>query len=312
MNRCLISGASGFIGQHLARLLTANDCFVRGFARNASATNIACNEFIQADICAPESLPPVTDTMDTLFHLAGSAQAEKNDAQLHHRLHVEGSRNLLAAAQASGIKRIIYFSSVKAINPVNDAYGQAKLEAEQLIRTMTAKSNTDAIILRPSAVYGPGGKGLLSTLLKALDHGYMPALPDANNRRSLVHVDDLAQAAYLAAQKANLECPIYTITDGQTYSSQQIQLLMCQASGKRTVLLPLPLWLWKTMALSSDCLQSLIKTNLPFNSAILSRLLESAEYDGSKAKQALGFEAHHTLASALPEIISHYRKTVKT
>ena len=311
MKRCLISGASGFIGQRLTKQLLARNLFVRGFARNSSTTDFACQEFKQADICDPRTLLNVTTNMDTLFHLAGSAQAEKNDTDLHYRSHVEGTANLIKAAHASGIKRIIYFSSVKACHPDNDAYGFAKRKAEQLIQTMTAQKGMTGIILRPVAVYGPGGRGMLSTLLKAIDRGIMPALPKTANKRSLVHVDDLVQAACLAAEKTETDCPIYTITDGQTYSPSQIQQLMSQALAKPDSSLSLPHWVWKGAALTSDSLQKLLKINLPFNSAILERLLESAEYDGEPAKQALNLEIHHTLQSALPEIIAHYRSNRK-
>ena len=186
MKRCLISGASGLIGGYLARELGAHGLFVRGFARNPCNHCSACDEFMQADILDPASLAHVTADMDTLFHLAGPAQADDDDAPRQRRLQVEGSLNLLRAAHTAGLRRMVYFSSVKAIDPgSNDAYGRAKLEAEHALRAMLAQTGMTGIVLRPAAVYGPGGKGMLASLLRAVDRGYLPALPDSRNRRSL-------------------------------------------------------------------------------------------------------------------------------
>ena len=110
-----------------------------------------------------------------------------------------------------------------------------------------------------------------------------------------------------AAEKTSTECPAYTITDGHAYSARQIQQLMSAALGKTGTPPTLPLWVWKAAATAGDGVHRLTRIRMPFDSDLLGRLLESAEYNNDQAEQALNFAPRYTLQSALPEIVAHYR-----
>lgn len=318
MKKILITGATGFIGQHLIQYLHAKQVSIRILARQTqnNAENI---ETFQADLTKADSLKNVCNDIDTVFHLAGFAHAfdeNKTFAKMHELTNFIGTKNLLNEARRAGVKQFIFISSVKAVgdsqNLVDEnwdkfpssPYGIAKRKAEQAVLD-AQKWGMHVCVLRPALVYGPGWKGNLNSMLNAIKRGLFPPLPKLKNARSMISVIDLCQAAWLAALKPEANGKTYFVTDGMTYSTEQLYSEIYQALQKTTPRIRMPYLVFKLLALSGDIGKKLLRRRLPFDSEALNKLFGSAHYDSKRIMNELGFKPEYNFKKMLPEIIAN-------
>lgn len=328
MNRALVTGASGFIGQHLIRRLLATQTFVRALSRSGSGARASGSiDFFRADLTDPESLSGACTQIDVIYHLAGHAHASDQDsprsALLHHQITVEGTRALLSSAEAAGVRRFVFLSSVKAMGEGGDIcqdetdpttpashYGRSKLEAENLVLEVGRRIGMRTAVLRLPLVYGSGVKGNLRQMMSAIDRGRFPPLPECGNKRSLVHVDDVVQALLAAAERKVADGQTYLVTDGRTYSTREIYEAICRELGRRVPGWSVPRWILRLGARVGDVIGSSSGRRMPLNTATLEKLFGSAWYSSDKISRELGYVPSHSLYDALPEMVAEYRSGV--
>lgn len=312
----LVSGAHGFIGIKLIQFLLQQGFRVRTLTRNA--TNDKTDNY-SIDLIMDECPATLCANIDTIFHLAGKAHAlaeTRQDEAEYFQINTEGTRKLLEAAKQAGVQKFIYFSSVKAVGdsdtqpmdesvqtPAETPYGQSKYAAEQLV--LHGGYVPHSVVIRPSMVYGNTEKGNLPRMIQAIRRDMFPPLPETHNRRSMVHVDDVVQAAILAAEKPEAEGQIYIVTDGQAYSTRQIYDWIRSVLGKSSLNAAIPMGLLNVLAKSGDGIGQVLGRRFPFDSDALDKLTGSAWYSSAKIQRELGFNPKHTLQSSLPEIVRY-------
>lgn len=289
----LITGATGFIGRRLVR---PGD---RALVRRPAGFQ---NEVV-GDVLDPVSLARACERVETIFHCAGLADALV-EAEAQWRVNVEGTRNLLAAAGQAGVKRFVFFSSVKAMAEPGDqcvdedwlgepatAYGRAKRAAEEAVLEAGAKFGMHVVNLRLAMVYGRGSRGNLWQMARAIRRGWFPALPEAGNRRSLVHVEDVIAAARLVAERPRANGRTYIIADPKPYSTHEIESAIRMVLGVRARW-RLPVWALRGAARLG-----------PRFAQITERLMASACYQPSRIARELGWCARTDLAAGLQEML---------
>jgi nucleoside-diphosphate-sugar epimerase len=243
--------------------------------------------------------------IDGVFHLAGIAHVRGQkaaDLALYQRVNIDGTAMLLDAAKIAGVSGFVYFSSVKAAAdpdddcvdetwdaPPTDAYGQSKRAAEQLVLAC-ASEGMHVSVLRPTLVYGPGVKGNLKRMLDAVALGRFPPLPDVQNRRSMVALSDLIEAAWLAMRMGAANGRIYIVSDGIDYSTRTLYVTICSALGQRAPSWGFPLWLLVLGARVGDLLEWAIRRPMPFSTAALERVCGSACYRSERLREELGWQ----------------------
>lgn len=242
MKKIFITGATGFVGGRLARLLgeSMSEIEVRILSRKL-------HPVYETVICdfERESVPSsAMESIDTIFHLAGFTHDLRNASgveYLYRKINVDATVELAELAVASGVKRFVFVSSVKAGGSAlpgkcmtefdqgepEGVYGKTKREAELKLLEIGRKSDMHVSIVRPSLIYGPGVKGNLRMMLSGIQKGWFPPLPETHNRRSMIHVDDLIQALLLVADNDCANGSIFIATDGYPYSSREIYEAMC-------------------------------------------------------------------------------------
>jgi nucleoside-diphosphate-sugar epimerase len=164
------------------------------------------------------------------------------------------------------------------------------------------------VVIRPSMVYGNTEKGNLPRMIQAIRRGVFPPLPETHNRRSMVHVDDVVQAAILAAEKPEAAGQIYIVTDGQAYSTRQIYDWIRSVLGKSQLNAAIPMGLLTVLAKLGDCIGGVLGRRFPFDKDALDKLTGSAWYSSAKIQRELGFSPQHTLQSSLPDIVRYLNK----
>lgn len=320
MNKVLVTGATGFIGISLIKHLMKLNLKIRVLLRNKNKSTFPDSiEIFEGDLTEPKSLINSCNDIDAVFHLGGYAHAWAEDnihfVQKHYAINFEGTQNLAREASKAGIKKFIFFSSVKAVadsekmideaweGMPNSPYGIAKREAEKLVLSLKDSFDMHICILRLPIVYGPAWKGNLSAMLRAVNRGTFPPLPKLNNQRSMVSVEDVCQAAILAATHANANGKIYFVTDGKKYSTTDIYNEMREGLGKPVQKWGIPLFFFKALAFVGDIGYALFNKRMPFNSEMLKKIVGSACYNSSRIESELGFVPGYDFKKMLPFII---------
>lgn len=316
VKRALVTGATGFIGHNLCDSLLNKGVKLHVLGRREPGID---SEFHYWNL-----LEPLRETslagIDTVFHLAGKAHAlseTQQDENEYFQINTEATEKLLEAAKNEGVRTFVYFSSVKAVGDIDGVmdesvsmeadtpYGRSKMASERLV--LEGGFVPHPVVIRPSMVYGNTEKGNLPKMIRAIRSGRFPPLPEVSNKRSMVHVDDLVQAAILAAECAVTAGQIYIVTDGNSYSTRQMYEWICKALHKPVPAWHLPLLVLKLMAKVGDLIGSFRGQRFLFDSDALEKLTGNACYSSKKIHDELGFEPHHNLRESLPEIISYLR-----
>ena len=313
----LVTGATGFIGGVLSRRLVGAGVRVRGLMRSPKPG--PWSDMVTAALGKNDIEVPTATGVDTVFHLAAKTHALSQlgqDDEAYYRVNVEGTRSLLAAAAKAGVRRFVFFSSVKAAGeggeycidesseqPALSAYGRSKRKAEQLVLEVGRREGMHCTVLRLPLVYGPSKRGNLSRMLSAVARDRFPPLPEFGNRRSLVHVEDAVDAAILAARSERASGQTYIVTDGRAYSTKEIYELMCKHLGKTVPSWYVPMWTLRAIARTGDWLGRTMGKRFVVDSDALDKLANSAWYTSHKIEAELGFLPSRTLDQALPGMI---------
>ena len=216
--RILITGGTGFIGSALARVLVERGAHVRVLARPQSDRRNLEGvpvEFVAGDLADPRSLPAAVAGCAGLFHVAADYRLWVPDPEAMYRANVDGTRAVMAAALAAGVRRIVYTSSVAVLGLHDDGrpadettiatldemigpYKRSKFLAEAEVTKMVAEEGLPAVIVNPSTPVGPRDAKPTPTgrMIVEAAAGHMPAFVDTG--LNLVHVDDVA-LGHLAA-----------------------------------------------------------------------------------------------------------------
>ncbi|URQ66885.1 NAD-dependent epimerase/dehydratase family protein [SAR86 cluster bacterium] len=252
----LVTGATGFLGKRVCNMLLQKNHKIRVISRNSS---IKFDDLVIADLAKDSIEETIFSDVTSVIHLAGHAHDLKKNrnTENYFKLNVDGTKKLAEMASISGVKNFIFISSTKAgvaedsISSVGQAegiYGQSKRAAELAILNLSPASNMKVNIIRPALIYGPEVKGNLRLMLNGIKQGWFPPLPSIGNKRSMVHVDDVASCISHIMEKDNSDKQIYQLTDGNEYSSSEIYDILCKVSGKNIHSIRVPLIFFRLLS----------------------------------------------------------------
>ncbi len=195
MTTALVTGATGFIGQHLVQRLLQENYQVRALARPSPLQrNWPANvDLIEGDIRDAAKMKEAAAGANLVFHLAGRTHALSQwgeDDAAYRPVNVEGTRNVLEGALAGGAQALVFFSTVKVFGDEtaecrdetappcpSTPYGRSKAEAEDLVKDYARTTGLRGISLRLPMVYGPNNKGNIQRMIWAIDHHLFPPFP---------------------------------------------------------------------------------------------------------------------------------------
>jgi len=310
----LVTGGSGVIGRSLVAALLRDGLSVRVLTRRPEQmrARLSGEERVKGDLGDGSGLDDACRGAAMIYHLAShnppASTPSPETGPEHWRITAEGTGRLLRAARAAGVRRIVFVSSVRAFPDPGEnkpcyPYGIAKLEAERLVR----ESGIPFTILRLPVVYGSATAGNIIRMVAAIDRGRFPPLPRLENRRAMIHRDDVVRALRLIAERPESLGKSYILGDGEPYSSRRIQDAIRDALGLPPLKWAIPLAVLRAVAWMGDLAGRLRGVRPQFDSVILAKLTDSLWFDTSEIERELGFRPEQTLERALPEIIKAYR-----
>lgn len=226
-----ITGGTGFVGRQLITMAVARKHSVRALARNPQSP-IAGVEWIDGAIDPARGLDELVAGADAVIHVAGAINAQ--DRAAFAACNINGTSAVLAAAEASGVRRFVHVSSLAAREPALSDYGWSKAEAERRVEA----SGLDWMIIRPPAIYGPGDREMLE-LFRMARRGIVILPPEG--RLSLIEVSDLARLLLACARQGGLR-KIYEVDDGtlRGFAHRDFARLLGNAVDKRVVTVRTP------------------------------------------------------------------------
>jgi nucleoside-diphosphate-sugar epimerase len=319
----LLTGATGFLGSHVADALVAEGWSVRCTVRKTS--NLRWIESlpvdrVTADVRSPDELQAALEGVDFVVHSAGLTRA-KSDAE-YHRVNAEGTQALALGAVAAGVRRIVLVSSLAARGPdrrasdpgpagdrPTSAYGESKLAGERrLFQVLSQQSGTmQGVILRPGGIYGPRDEDSLN-LFKVAKTGVMP-VPTAKGRLQPVYVKDVAEAVIRAVARPNVDMKPIPIVGPEIVSWADMGEALGNAVGKPLRLVRIPNPIWQVGGSVAEAAARLVGLPPQFDRRTaddLSRLDWTA--DPREAESSLGWRATTRLREAMENTGRWYRE----
>lgn len=331
----LVTGATGKVGRYLVTALLEQGAEVALLTRRPSNARSLWPgkrlDIRRADLTEPSTLAGRLDGIELIFHLASHTPApwepDVYQTPAHWAVTAEGTRNLVDAALATRVRRLVYLSSVKVMGaaidtgggPVDEStppapdtvYGHAKLAAERSVLAAGASGRLHVSVLRSPMVYGLAGAGNIMRMIEAVARNRFPPWPKIDNRRSSVHVRDLVAAALLAATHPRASGRTYLVTDDKGYSTRWLYERIRHALGKPVPGWSVPYRVLATAAYGATWLEKLLHRRMPLDRAGLRKLTENAWFSSRRIRAELGFKPHHNLENEIPAMVEEYLATTR-
>lgn len=260
LNSLLVTGANGFVGRALCECAVRQGCRVKGAVRTACMLPLGVEQVAVGAVNEETGWAAALQDVEVVIHLAARAHVMDETAvdplAEFRRVNTEGTERLARCAAASGVKRLVYVSTIKvngeqtlegqkfteADPPApQDPYAVSKWEAEQILHRMASETGMEVVIVRPPLVYGPGVKGNFLRLLTAVSRGIPFPLASVNNKRSLIYVGNLAEALIACAVHPAAAGNTYLVSDGEDTSTPALIRLIASCLGKHARLHPFPI-----------------------------------------------------------------------
>lgn len=315
----LVTGATGFLGHHLAARLGRDGRKLRAIVRPGTDLKRIppeITEVVWGDITEPETLQKAMAGIDVVFHTAARVSGG-GSRDAFQRDNVAAVETLLRAAEAAGVRRFVHVSSAgifgagqkgaaidehTPLDPQIESrgfYAWSKAESDRLVRAFAAQSKLETVVVRPGILYGGDAQPFLARLQFPVPRGKGRRVVVGSRAAllPLTHVDNACDAIALAAERG-ASGSAYNVVDGPARQGEYLDLLSAHGvSNVRPTFVP-PFLLWP-VALGCELLGRLAKRNLPLTRYRLKRATESLTYDTTAAREALGWAPRVDLASGV-------------
>jgi len=315
----LITGATGFVGLHVAQVFAEHGTQVRALVRSSSRAGRLreLGAVIEpGSLEEPEAIQRAAAGVAVVVHLAALTHA-RTAAELD-RVNVAGTRAVLAAVLAASPRprRLVYMSSLAAAGPAEraigrsdpprplSAYGRSKLAGEHVV--LDAARQLEVVVLRAPAVYGPGDAELLR-FFRLAKVGLLPVPAGPPRPLQLVYVKDLAEAVWCAAVQPGAH-GLYHVASPEVYPWAAVCRALARTAGRKARLVRVPPGLIRAAAAASEWVAGGLGRSTMFNRDKAKELLAPGWLcDTEDARRELGFSAATPLEQGLKETWLWYR-----
>jgi nucleoside-diphosphate-sugar epimerase len=263
MSTILVTGASGFVGSHLLPELLGAGHRVVALVRSSGAGDkvtrrlpaalVANVELRTGDVARPATLPALAG-VDAVVHLVAIPRDWNGGKQLLE-VNLDGTRNLIGAMQASGVRRLVHLGALGVVDREELHYAKSKARAERAVM----ESGLDWTILKPSLLFGPGDGffNIVADLVR-LSPGIVPVPGDGKSRFQPLHVGDLALCLRLSLERPETVEHDFELGGPRTWTYREITAEVCRGMGRRRAIIPMPVPLIKLVAGAAEAV------HLPF------------------------------------------------
>lgn len=320
--RVLVTGASGFLGGHVAEALSARGDRVRAMVRKTSNRKhlgtLKDVELFEGSVEQVERVREAVDGVDAIVHCAGIVKARNIDE--FFAVNVGGTSNLVEAARQRGkaIKRFVHVSSLEACGPSADggpvpadqenpvtAYGRSKLAAEKVV--LSAQHDMPVVILRPAAIYGPRDVEILDAF-KSVKRGLFPVINGGRSKTIWIYASDCAEACVRAIDANVPSGRVYFVDDGCGAIDMGTMFSDFErALGKKAVRARLPMPVLMTVARGVEAFGRLTNRPVMLTREKAQMLVQDWVCSSEATRKELGWEPKVPWNEGVPRAVEWYR-----
>ena len=318
--KALVTGATGFVGSHLVEALQRDGTDVTALARSrakAAELSAAGIRVVYGDLDDGPALEQAARGQDQVYHVAGVVAA-RNEADFL-RFNREGTRNMLRAAERSGVGRFVLVSSLAAAGPTVPgmplsgredpkpvtAYGRSKLAAEQIVRLAQCAWT----IIRPPIVYGPRDREVLK-IFRVARLGFAPVFGDGHQELSAVHAADLASSLMQAAVAPAAAGGTYHACHPEVFSSAHLVRAIGISMGRSVRTLTIPSGVGLAALATTETFARLTGGTTILTTDKAKEFFQPAwTGDPSRLMHDTGWQPRYDLQSGLAQTYRWYRET---
>jgi len=315
MTHLVITGANGFVGRALCRRALQDGHTVTALVRRPGGCIDGVREWVHgaADFDHLDEGWPADLAADCVIHLAARVHVMRDESPdpdaAFDATNVVGTLRLAQAARNHGVRRIVFASSIKAVGegddgaPLSeavepdpqDAYGRSKLHAERQLAQFGASAGLDVVVVRPPLVYGPAVRANFLRMMDAVARGIPLPFGAVSARRSIVYVENLADALLRCAIDPRAAGECFHVADDDAPSVTGLLRLVGDALGKPARLVAVPPVLLRVLG------------KLTGRSAVVERLTGSLQLDTGRIGRVLGWHPPYTTRQGLAATAAWYR-----
>jgi nucleoside-diphosphate-sugar epimerase len=302
--RALVTGATGKVGNAVARALHARGDEVVALARDPERTRAALPHgvaVVRGDVTDPPSVRAAAEGCELVFNAMGMPEQWVPDEAVFEQVNARGAETVVRAAREAGARRVIHTSTIDVFEappggrlvesrvdprPKGTAYERSKQHAEQL--ALAARGDMEVVMVNPSAVYGPGpgSVSLEKQLFEPVARGLLPVLTPGG--MGVVHADGVAAGQLLAAERGR-DGERYILSDRHV-TLRELARTVVRVAGRGRVPPVLPVPIARAVAAAGDALARRTGITPLISRGQLEFLLWNAAPDSTRAQEELGWE----------------------
>jgi len=321
--RVLVTGASGFTGNHLCRRLIKDGFSVRALVRNPNRDRELLGhgiETVLGDMRDQRSLVRALEGIDSVFHLAAVYRKENVSRKEMFETHVQGTRSLLDGSIKGGVRRFIHCSTTGVHGDIEDPpaneespfapgdpYQRSKAEGERVVLEYMRKSRLPIVVFRPGGIYGSGDLRFLK-LFKAIKAGRFAMIGSGEVRNQLIYIDDLIDGILLCATTERAIGNVYILAGNEPVTLNQLAHTIAEVLDVRPTRRRIPFTPVYLAGLVCEMICKPLGIDPPLHRRRVKFFSNMRWFDISKAQAHLGFEPKIDLRTGLDRTAKWYQE----
>jgi len=321
--RVALTGASGYTGGHVLSALRARGDAVAALVRPASVTaqlRASGAELVEGDLADAGALARLVARADAVLHVAAVFRTAGHPDRHYRDVNVEGTRRLLEAAVAAGVRRFVHTSTVGIYGDVrrppadetappapSDVYQETKAEADALALSFQRERGLPVAVVRPGAIYGPGEQRLLK-LFRAIARGRYAIVGSGRPFYHPVYVDDLVAGMLLALERPEAVGEGFILAGPRYVSQRELAEVIARATGGRVLPFRLPAAPLQWAGSLCEALCVPLGVEPPIHRRRVDFWTKSRAFSIDKARRLLGYAPRVDLEEGVARTVASYRE----
>jgi len=321
--RIAVTGATGFLGNHLTERFISDGNQVNIFVRDLKKTDVfegRVEKTVVGDIADQNRLNELMQEVDIAVHLVSNFRVAAGPPESYRKINVEGTKAALRSARAQGVKRFVYCSTIGVHGSVKDTpatekspynpgdlYQETKTEAEQFCLAESKKEGMEIVVVRPTSLYGPGDMRMLK-MFKMLAKKTFFTVGPCNENFHAVYIDDIVEGFLKVIEKPGISGEVFLIGGPEYLPLKAYINTAAQALGAPPPFLHFPYWFFYSAAVVCESICVPLGIEPPLHRRRVRFFKNNRAFSIKKAQEVLGYEAKVSLKEGMKRTVDWYRQ----